>query len=188
MEETSSRSVDGEKVQEQLRFTLSSVNDWLKFAEAKNAALVATNIGAAFGAFRLASTPNLCPLPYYYALVAGGFLLLGSGISLASFIPHLEIPALQRQRSIESQDSILFYGHIASCSSKSYLEQLYTKNGVSLAKVDPLEKDYAEQIVVNSRIALQKYRWFNHAARLTLLALAPPVFILVMLVQQIRRL
>ncbi len=181
MEKMPIRDVEAAKLHEQLRYTLSNVNDWLKFAEAKNAALVAANIGAAFGAFRVASTPNLHPLAFYYALFAAGILLLSTGVALASFVPQLKIPLLPQLRDISPEESVLFYGHIAECNPKSYLRELYTKNRLVTEEIAPLEIDYAAQIVVNSQIAVRKYQLFSLAVYFTITALASPIFTLLLI-------
>ena len=176
-----SKSKSNHDIEELLRFSLANINNWLRFAEAKNAALVVANIGASFGALRLAATQNLYPTAYYYALIAGGTLLLATGIALASFIPQLKIPWLAQLRAARSRDNVLFYGHIANYTPENYLKELYARRGHKLEEINALERDYAEQMIINSRIALRKYGWFNIAVCLTIIALATLVFALILL-------
>ena len=68
--------------------TLGKTNDWLKFAEAKNGALIAVDCTVMFGISRVASgltdIPNLLMVylaSFYF------FALISLIISLSSFIP-----------------------------------------------------------------------------------------------------
>ena len=156
-------------MEERLRYILSTVNEWLKFAEAKNGALLAADTAILFGIFKLASElSGLQACVSYFAI----FLITSSAVScLLSFIPKLKIPLLEFERKRGKEDSLIFYGHIARYDPQSYLEVLFAQSGVEPPTNSSIEIDYAKQIITNSRIALRKYRCFNIGLWLTVAAL-----------------
>ncbi|MEO7522337.1 MAG: hypothetical protein ABIW79_11025 [Gemmatimonas sp.] len=87
---------------------LTRVIDWLKFAEAKNAALVTVDVGAIAGVIGwLASEPGV-PLwlaPWLKGSVA--LLVLSAVVALASFLPVLDVPWLKLRRPLAHGDSVL---------------------------------------------------------------------------------
>jgi len=76
---------------------------------------------------------------------------------------------LHRKKPAET-DNLLFYGDIASYDPAGYLQALY-KHCDAKDEALPIERDYAQQIVMNSRIAVRKYEWFTTSVWLTIGAL-----------------
>lgn len=73
--------------------TLAKTNDWLKFAEAKNGAIVAVICTVMFGVNRVIFSME--ELPDYLLIYLLAFFILSSlslVISLCSFIPRLKKP------------------------------------------------------------------------------------------------
>jgi len=165
-------------MEERLRYILSTVNEWLKFAESKNAALLTADGVAVFGiltALGNANLPHSWMLRYVYFCVS--LLAIATIVCLLSFIPQLQVPRLVTRRSPKGEDNLMFYGDIANYNSFGYLKALYARERDKQGTIaDPIEEDYAQQIVVNSRIALRKYGYFNVALWLTVLAALSPVF------------
>lgn len=163
-------------MEDRLRYILSSVNDWLRFAESKNAALLVANSAVIFGVLRVlkGSTPlrDGLMLYLYFSL---SLLVLSGALCFLSFIPQLEIPWLASQRQTTDDDNLVFYAEIADYSPQDLLKALYRKSNLELDDPAPLEEDYAAQIVVNSRIAVRKYRFFSAAIWLALIAIVTPV-------------
>jgi len=155
-------------VEERLRYILISVNEWLKFAEAKNGALLAADIAILFGVFRLLNDSTVQRVVIYLAI----FLIIVSAISsLISFIPQLKISSFTHKKRMEKETNLIFYGHIAKYEPQSYIEALYAESGAEPVAITSIELDYAQQIIVNSRIAVRKYLCFNAGLWLTVLSL-----------------
>jgi len=162
-----------------LKEILDLVNQWLKFAEAKNAALLAANCTIAFALSK--SLQQFKSIPLYlniYIYFAIALLFIAAALSLLSFIPRTHMPWISSTRKPSTEDNLVFYGHIAAYDANSYLNALYRETGVDKIKHQGLEEDYAEQIIINSRISLAKYRLFAAAAWITLSALLTPILII----------
>lgn len=159
-------------MEERLQYLLTNVNDWLKFAESKNAALLAANVAVAFGLMSQFQGKSNIPywVPIYTSIVTICFIL-SSGICLLSFVPKLQIPHKPPKKKSGKKQNMVFYGHIAGLSIQDYLSALYERNGLDPNKATPFEKDFAEQIIVNSDIALWKYKCFGVALTLTMVGI-----------------
>lgn len=155
-------------MEERLRYILTIVNEWLKFAEAKNGALLVADIALLFGVFRLLNESTGQKVFIYLAI----FLVIVSAISsLVSFIPQLKLPSFTPRKRAGKEASLIFYGHIAKYEPRSYISALYAESGGEPAAIASIEVDYAQQIIINSRIAVRKYLCFNVGLWLTVSAL-----------------
>jgi len=163
-------------MEDRLRYVLSNVNEWLKFAEAKNAALLAANSAVVIGALRLADGKVfLFPLAEYYFHFSIAMVSLGGLICLLSFMPRLDIPWLLPTALSRDKDNLVFYGHISGYDPPAYVKALHHQSGNVVKTVDPFEEDLAEQAIINSRIALKKYHLFNIALWLDVTAVLTPL-------------
>jgi hypothetical protein len=159
---------------QELKDIFSIVNDWLKFAEAKHGGVIAFN-GAAIA--------MLCSVLFeknpagshhlwiYLYLASAVFFTIAVICSLYSFLPLLNNKEIDRKKTPDTPNSI-FFGHIRFFTSDPYLALLYGKiNGTTPAATSwtEFDKDYANQITVNSKIAYRKFVLFRTSARLTLL-------------------
>lgn len=149
------------------------VNEWLRFAEAKNSALFAGNMVIVFGILKMDWITTVRPLPSSYLIYVIALLLVSSGHCLASFMPILTMP-LGTKVDASKTGNLLFFGDIADIEPCDYLSKLYVAAGLSGAP-SQIEQAYAEQIVINSRIARQKYDLFNTAIWITFAALLSPI-------------
>jgi len=172
---------------EQLQHVLSLVNDWLKFAEAKNGALLIASSAIVLG-LPTATTALLLParasavyITWLTALAVISALLAGY-----SLLPRTRIPWLLPARSPEATDNLLFFGHIYSFDPDSYLIAIRAK--LRQAGIpSPFERDYAEQIVINSRITMEKYVLFRAALWVLLFGALTPVLALPLLIAEALR-
>lgn len=160
---------------ERLSETLNSVNDWLKFAEAKNAVLVAASGVGIWGCFRMAVLPATnCYVDVYLAIVAL-FMSLGFITSLLSFLPVLEyrwiVPRFEENRG----GNLLYFGHLATFSKSELLKKYREATGSKESDVNELHSMYAEQVIINSRIALAKFAFFERAVNFVLWGVLTPV-------------
>lgn len=145
-------------MEERLRYILTTVNEWLKFAEAKNAGLLVADIAVLFGAFSLLAESTGRGPAIHLAIV----LVIGSATSsLVSFSPQVRVLSSKPIRRTQKQASLIFYGDIAECEPRSYVEALHAESGTDPAEIAPIEIDYAQQIIMNSRIAMRKHRCFK---------------------------
>ena len=150
------------------------VNYWLSFAEAKNAALIAFNIAM------LSFSLNFSE--YCIQLVAlCSLLLIASTICcLISFYPNLKanVRLSSSTKSATNNNmkntNLLFWKDIAQFeSSAKYLEELQSQYNISPASDNDKKPamDLANEILINSQIANQKYSLFRWALRIDLFTL-----------------
>ncbi|MCQ9207992.1 MAG: DUF5706 domain-containing protein [Omnitrophica bacterium] len=161
---------------DKLKYIFSNINDWLKFAEAKNAALLVFDTAILVGLVSIVSTNNgLHQYVQYYLYFCMFFIVSSIILSLLSFIPKLKMPFLYQSQRHFSQDNVLFFGHIAKYGIKEYLELLYSQNNAKYDKKDLFQENLAGQIIINSRIALLKYKLFEIGVWLTIIGITSPI-------------
>ena len=166
-------------MQKKLELSLSLVIDWLKFAEGKNATLIAANGAAIFGLLSLlgSSFPsNTIYVIYSYQALL--FLFLSATFCLISFIPQVYIPGLATKKMPQENDNLLAYADIANYDPELYLETMYKQASVELKEIAPFEKNLSELIVMYSRIAMRKYSLFNLGVWCSLSAIVTPIIAL----------
>ena len=150
-------STDTSSKVETLEKIFNNVNNWLHFAEAKNAALVAFNIAtiSAISEFDFLKSINVL---FYSMLIS---ILVSTFISLASFSPIVNKLALKKEFS--GPPNLLLFSYIASLSnSDEYLKELYEKYwNAPETNATQIEKDFCFEIHTNSKIAIRKYSYFK---------------------------
>ncbi|OUR92806.1 hypothetical protein A9Q81_15935 [Gammaproteobacteria bacterium 42_54_T18] len=157
-----------------LKDTLSKVNEWVKFAEAKNAANIAFCSTAIFSLMRMVSGEDcLNGFLLYYSIGVIVCFSLSLIISLFSFVPKLEAPWLHIG-SRDEKDNVLYFGHACKYSAASYLDKLYSGEPHK-SKNHDLEIAYSNQIVVNSKVAFIKFKQFDLALWFTITAILSPI-------------
>jgi hypothetical protein len=151
-----------------------NVNDWLKFAEAKNAALFAFSAtGLAAPVTLLATVQNL-PNSLKLGLIATASLLCICALLCAwSFLPKTNLEKLIWLKAKPSQalvanlnDNLYYFGHLQKYSSDSLLNAI-SQNYLGNKFSPPYPKeaqDLASQITINSAIAFRKYKLFTYSA------------------------
>ena len=163
-------------MQKKLEYSLSLVIDWLKFAEGKNAMLIAANGATIFGVFTiLSSNPDLDSMYKFYIFQALLFLFLSAVFCLISFVPQVDIPWLNSKKTPKENDNLLAYADIANYNPELYLEAMCKQEAVNLEEVGSFEKNLSQLIVLYSRIAMRKYALFNLAVWCSLSAVVTPV-------------
>lgn len=156
--------------------TLKKVIDWLRFAEAKNGALVAVGSATIFGVIRmLLSQEGLNGYITAYAMFYLIFVTSAVVIALISFVPRLEPPFWVSIPEKSENDNPLFFGHAGKYSKKSYLEIFNKYLGGQNVDQMSLELAICDQIVTNSRIAIIKYGTFDRAIYLFLAGILTPI-------------
>ncbi|RWM12854.1 MAG: hypothetical protein EOR72_20240 [Mesorhizobium sp.] len=153
--------------------------DLVKFAEAKNAALLtfcSVWMGTIIGILRSTDEP---PMGYRTAfLVALPLLAVAAVVTLTSFLPRLLHHLLPERKEA---DNLLYFGHIASLGIDDFgpaaRQRYYPSEGQAVT--DEYLDDLAVQVAVQARIADRKFKTFNAAGRLVLVSFicmsVPPV-------------
>jgi len=133
----------------------SNVKDWLRFAEAKNAMLIAFNGASIYGVAKL---PFWCPdgktdfiEGYLYMMII--ILGLSTVTFLVSFVPRIKFMLLSVTSSDE-KNNIFFFEHLAKITPLKIIEGL-KKKGV-LDSFNELDEDIAAQIHQLSAVASRK--------------------------------
>lgn len=168
-----------DEVEQRLLSILAMVNDWLKFAETKNAGLV--GLGSA-GAAVVASLLNRAHDRVLTVGLALAAVLVSISvlIGLGSFFPRTSL-ARHLTREVGRPgpgDNLYYYGHLAKYAPAALVEVIasdYAQTGYTDVVHARSREDLAAQIVVNSRITLAKLQlfgiatWFFAAAAVTAL-------------------
>lgn len=190
-------------LEERLIYIFGNVNEWLKFAEAKNAGLFAFTGAAVFGLLGFkAAAVNLFDAWKAGINVGVLFLLGATVISLYSFFPRTARakarsseqkglpPFIRQTRKLlknkkyrSDRNNLLFYGELGRYNARRLLCALgrkYEGCGEEIALASKFHFDLANQIVINSRITTRKNQFFKAAMLLTfgsLIALVVTAFI-----------
>lgn len=144
-----------------LENTFANINNWLNFAEAKNAALIAFNIAVI--AAVLSSEDILNKNIIFY--MVNCILILSSILAMISFKPDMGNDRKVMQVNNDS-DNLLLFSHIAKYTKEKYLIEMYQKY-LNVRKCEEdltkIELDYADEITYNAKITVNKYKWFKRA-------------------------
>lgn len=151
-------------MEEKLNSIFINTNDWLKFAEAKNGIIITLNGAGIFGLINLIGDEPVGLIQYKLLIILLLFSMIVSLIiALLSFFPNLKISHLYSKK-ISVNDNLVYYGHICKYPTEKYVIALYSNfenRNISYAECPKYEKQLAEQIVINSRIAMKKYYLFD---------------------------
>jgi hypothetical protein len=168
-------SADASTVEDHLLKVLQMVNDWLRFAETKNAGLLGIT-GLAITALLAFATQSDHFNSWASALLSLGSLLwLVSLVSSAlSFVPKTDqYNILDRlSGSPADSDNLYYYGHLSKYNTESLLRAI----GGDAAGSGPrarFEKNLAQQIITNSRITGAKLKYFQIATVFWVIGLTP---------------
>ncbi|XHR97415.1 hypothetical protein ACFJIV_12610 [Mucilaginibacter sp. UC70_90] len=162
---------------ENLKYIFANINDWLKFAEAKCAGILALNIAALIGVLQAQ------PIFTKDIQDGQGLLLiifsLSSIITLYSLIPKLntlvkfykvlsdlDAEIARRQQNNKPPLNCIYFGDIA-CLTDAMFSMLATSKTID--ENEPLDRLLIHQIVINAKIAMQKYYIFSVASWVTCL-------------------
>ena len=152
--------------------TLSKSNDWLKFAEAKNGALIAIVSTVIFAVFKAAL--DLEVTHFYLQIYLGMFFLfcaLALIIALLSFIPGINPSVWTKTGEATDADNPFFFGHACRQDNVGYLKLLDPDRQASPSAT---ELYLADQIISVSRVAHVKFSMFSTAAWCFLSAIMTP--------------
>ena len=152
---------------------LPIVNDWLKFAEAKNAILLGFSGAGITATITYLSAASNIPKSVEAGFLITTFLLcICSFICSISFLPKTDLERIVWKRSrpgrnftTSDNDNFYFFGHLYKYQEPKLIDainRLYLRG-----KIQDLQNkkyaDLANQIIVNSEIAYLKFKIFSWA-------------------------
>jgi len=176
--------------EDQLHKIFDNVNNWLKFAEAKNLGLLTVNSAIIFGVSKFGNSPDVLSSYSYWVLTF--FLIMSSLVCLSSLMPVLELSNLDSETGKlisqfneifkkeipepkDDEKNIYYYGHIKFCDGNKF-EKIFIKKTSTIISLSDSDKDLVAQITMNSRISWTKYSFFKTASYLTLMGIFLSIF------------
>lgn len=170
-------------IESKLQHISHSVQESMRFAEAKNAALITFN-GAALYVL-VEGNVYLPPFIKNYWVFNAIVLIVGITLSIIAFLPSMgsstkppskvKLAAWQKHKKM----GIFYFGHIRKYGPEEFLARVYEFYNQKLTEPIPrAELDLALQAITLSRITRHKYVFFSLAGHLTLIALVLPIPIL----------
>ena len=151
---------------DRIKYILDNVNNWLKFAESKNAALLIFNSALGFNLVRITTSVSNLNIHINYCLkVCVVFVAFSACLCLMSFVPIVKIPSLhQTDISEPKNQNFIFWNQIAKHTPETYRKALLKEKIIDKQESQQkFTQDICSQIVINSRIAVKKYTFFNIA-------------------------
>ena len=152
-------------IEQFLETQLDRVNYWLSFAEAKNGILLGVNIAiiaVLINMFNVA--PILCTICIL-------FLLISSLCSILSFIPNLGKASKKDTTFINDNVNLIYYADIALFENyEQYLNSVKKRYFSNTTINSVMELDFAEEIVINSKICIKKYKRFDQAIKVDVIS------------------
>lgn len=156
-------------VESRLQSLLQVVNEWLKFAEAKNGGAVGFGSGAVAILFGYLSEGG-------FDFVSGLLLTLGVicfvlsvVVSVVSFSPRTDFLRLRAMRHGKPTrtDNLYYFGHLAKYSPRQLIDAIVDRYLDDEARANhdlkDVQMDIASQVTINARITMWKLRLFNAA-------------------------
>lgn len=159
-------------MEEKLEIIFKNVNDWLKFAETKNAMLLGFNGVVFFGVLRLfvwEDFPDFYWLKFYL-VIAMIFLSVSSLVTLLSFVPNLKIlrPTFNFKKE---NDNFLYFDVLRSKKPEDIINRYIEEGEVA----NDYHRHLAEQIITNATITKRKYDYFTLALWLSIFSFLTPI-------------
>jgi hypothetical protein len=156
-----------------LSSTLSRIIDFLKFAEAKNAALLTFASAWIIGSVNFLTRSSALSADWRAAFtVALPFFAGAAQIAILSFLPKMHLSNFH-QDPMQAK-ALLYFADAATFSTSAYKERFreryYPPEGETSTR-NYLD-DLAIQVAVNSQITTRKLKFFNVGACAVLVALA----------------
>ncbi|ALF51943.1 hypothetical protein ACX27_02260 [Nostoc piscinale CENA21] len=172
-----------DEITNKLLVIFQNVNEWLKFAEAKNAVLLAFSGAGMTATITVLATVETLPNSLRIGLLLTTSLLCISALICSlSFIPKTNLerllwvqtmPERNSTSAIKDTDNFYFFGDLQKYNSQRLLAALnnyYFDNTM----LDPFKKEYkdiASQITINARITFLKFRIFTYAVYLLIISI-----------------
>ncbi len=177
-----SENNSNELIEDKLKFIFANVNEWLKFAEAKNAALTVFNSAIVIGVIQ--SYNSICSTLQYYAILLGAMAFISVCFNIFSFMPTANLFFISEKELFKESyskkrlmcKSIFHTSHISVYPHHEFLIKVYEYYSIPQpVNFLQAELDLAHQITTNSQIAHIKYLIFKWSGIIILTAMILPV-------------
>ncbi len=160
--------------EEQLQKIFTNVNEWLKFAEAKNFGLLSLNAAIVFGFTQTTFQDGsiIQKAGFYVFAPFALFSFLAALISLFPIVSKIEKRAYAKSwinkfcNWIDTEakfENIHFYGYLKDIDESEFESKFLSKINVAVPFIQ-YETELATQILYNSRITWLKYQLFKIGA------------------------
>ena len=174
--------------EEQLYRIFNNVNDWLKFAEAKNAMLIAFNSASIYGIAQALNLDCIKGQKFIegYLMFVIVLLIFSTITALLSFVPKVKI-ITGSYYAPGNVPNVLFFEYLKTKSNVEIIQEVTGISPTIQAPYARIELDIAEQIKQNSIIASAKYSYFTIAVWITTVAYVTlPIAVIYFLYRYIR--
>lgn len=162
-----------------LKFIFENVNGWLKYIETKNAALLTLSSAIVVCLLQSLKSIDNISQPIYYSIIYFLMIFSISAIRvLWSFVAQLK--KIQNDNTdCYISHNLIFYGDIYKFDAEQYLNRLYEKYTDDKVVPQPLpayEIDLANQIIINSYLAMRKGTLFNNTVYFIIISISFFIF------------
>ncbi|MGV0938718.1 MULTISPECIES: hypothetical protein [unclassified Empedobacter] len=176
-------------MEERLYKIFANVNDWLKFAEAKNIGLLTLNLALSIGLIQLFSAKD-CDLNKWVFYLSFGANFISFIIALFSVSPLIgkiernqffKTPITFISNIIDKEiinENIHFYGYLKDFNVADFEEKFLQKISTTDYQFNDFEKELSSQIIYNSIITSYKYQLFKLGCFITLIGVILSVIVL----------
>ncbi|WP_236104033.1 Pycsar system effector family protein [Sphaerospermopsis reniformis] len=160
-----------DEISSKLIAIFQNVNEWLKFAEAKNGILLAFSGAAITATITILSTAQNLPNSLKIGLLLTTIILcICALVCSLSFLPKTNLERvlglrLNLNNTNPDKDNFWFFGHLRKYDPTDLLEAL-NQHYFDIKLNKPYKKEYkdiAAQITINSEITFLKFRVFTYA-------------------------
>ncbi|MDZ8088462.1 MAG: hypothetical protein RMY16_23300 [Nostoc sp. DedQUE12b] len=164
-----------DEVSHKLLVIFQNVNEWLRFAEAKNAVLLAFAGAGITATITLLATAQNLPKSLRFGLLSTTSLLCICALLCSlSFLPKTNLerllwlqikPIINSTIQSKDTDNFYYFGHLYKYRPTQLLDMLNTHYFEEKLNI-PYKKEYediASQITVNAKITLLKLKVFTYA-------------------------
>jgi hypothetical protein len=146
----------------ELKFILTTVNDMLKFAEAKNGALLVFNSGLVFAI--LSNYHNIHHCVYKW-IILFGIICFGISVCLCLLSQFPVTENIFYSRADIQEPNLYFYNHLSNLDKGSFISEYKTAHEDFVPT--KLDEYVINQILKNARIAQAKFTIFKFAISVT---------------------
>ena len=163
---------------EKLYQLYSQTNELIKFAETKNAALIAFNGAVILGVLKLISDFKSAHWLIIYLFFVLAMNVISAFIMIVALAPQM-ISQVQTS-SAGKGTNLLYFGSIAKLSPEDYVDRLNKVYGFTSDNA-AYERDLARELIIVCQIAVRKFKLFKLAMAWTFAGITTPLGILVYL-------
>jgi hypothetical protein len=162
-------------MKEEIREIFNNVNEWLKFAEAKNFGLLSLTAAIVFGFLQIefAKNSSFEQFVIWTISIVAFLSFFPSILSLFPIVSKIEkgenlknwISTFSNWIDKETSfENIHFYGYLRSIDTVEFERKFLNKLNIPTQSLNQYEKELVGQILYNSRITWLKYQLFKIGA------------------------